>query len=617
MSKDAAPMALLARPAVPWQLLLAGALCSLALCSLALCSLALAATPSYGVGLGAAGYRVSASPVPIYSLVQRAELTGEGESENGSFGFSVALSADDQTAIVGAPRDDAGAGSAWLFTRSGSTWVQQGPKLTGSEESVEGHGEEGGGEGGEGRFGVSVALSADGDTALIGGPGDNGNVGSVWVFTRVGSSWTQQGPKLTGAGEAGEGRFGRSVSLSADGDTALIGGAADRGGAGAAWVFARSGSSWTQQGAKLTGAGESGAGHFGGSVTLSGEGNIALVSGPGDDGWVGAAWLFQRTGSGWLQLGEKLTGAGEIGEGHFGRSVALSADGNAAIVGGRSDDGHLGAAWVFAPSGGLWAQQGEKLLAGGESGPGEFGYSVALSADGEAALIGGPRDEGRAGAAWTFTRSGVTWSQRGEKLTARNQASNGSFGASAALSADGSTALIGGFSENGRLGAAWVFQEGTAETASSGEAGPNYGVDAWSTTAASSTRAAGIPLGSCSVSLATRTIPVQSAGRVALKLTGRGTRACAGTLRLAVKTKTNSRRRQSRTIGSGTFSIPAGRTRTVRVRLNALGRSLLAPAHGRLGATLAILKVSPSPARSQTTTVYLMLPISRSSRRWR
>jgi hypothetical protein len=603
MSKDAAPMALFRRPAVSRLLPVVGALVLLAL----------AALPAWGLGSGAlgAGFRVTSSPVEVTTLIQRAGLTGEGESGDGFFGLSVALSADGQTAIVGAPADQGGAGSAFLFTRSGSTWVQQGPKLTGSEQAGGGSGEEGGGEGGEGRFGGSVVLSADGNTALVGGPGDRGNAGSAWVFIRSGSTWVQQGPKLTGAGEVGDGRFGRSVALSADGDRAVIGGSADSAAVGAAWVFARSGAGWAQQGSKLTGAAESGAGRFGGSVALSSDGSILLVSGPADNGWVGAAWVFAQDGAGWVQLGEKLTGAGEIGEGHFGRSVALSANGSTAIVGGRADDGHLGAAWVFAPSGGLWSQQGEKLTAGGESGLGEFGYSVALSGEGNTALIGGPHDEHSAGAAWTFTRSGSTWSQRGEKLTAGSQVGNGWFGSSAALSSDGSTGLIGGPRENGRLGAAWVFNEGTAETVASGATNPNGGVDAFTTTLLSTRSTARAP-GTCNASLASRVVPVQRRARAALKLAGRGTRACKGRLTLAVRMKARNRRPQMRTVGASTFSIPAGRTRTVTVKLNAMGRLLLGAAHGRLGATVAILKMSPAPARSLTATVSLTLP--RSSR---
>lgn len=154
-------------------------------------------------------------------------------------------------------------------------FIQRGEKLTPSGESA------------WNSFGFSVALSSDGNTALIGG-GAGENIGAAWVFTRSGETWTQQGEKLTGGGESGEGSFGFSVALSSDGNTALIGGYYDHGAPGAAWVFTRSGSTWTQQGSKLNG-GESGNRWFGVSVALSSDGNTALIGGPLDNGNVGAA----------------------------------------------------------------------------------------------------------------------------------------------------------------------------------------------------------------------------------------------------------------------------------------------------------------------------------------
>ena len=81
-----------------------------------------------------------------------------------------------------------------MFTRSGSTWTQQGRSSPPTDET-----------GSAGEFGDSVALSADGNTALIGGPATTTAVGAAWVFTRAGSTWTQQGAKLTGASEVGDG----------------------------------------------------------------------------------------------------------------------------------------------------------------------------------------------------------------------------------------------------------------------------------------------------------------------------------------------------------------------------------------------------------------------------
>ena len=177
-------------------------------------------------------------PLTIDPFIQRGDkLTGSGESGDGRFGFSVALSADGSTALIGGPYDGGNKGAAWVFTRSGAAWNQQGGKLTGSGES------------GDGFFGFSVALSADGSTALIGGPFDGSSKGAAWVFTRSGGDWDQQGGKLTGSGETGDGVFGLGVALAADGSTALIGGPFDDGNKGAAWVFTRSGGTGTSRAA--------------------------------------------------------------------------------------------------------------------------------------------------------------------------------------------------------------------------------------------------------------------------------------------------------------------------------------------------------------------------------
>src|SRR5207245_7349504 len=102
-----------------------------------------------------------------------------------------------------------------------------------------------------GKFGHSVALSSDGSKALIGGPRDNNGLGAAWVFIRSGTTWTQQA-KLTGAEAIGAGEFGSGVALPSNGHTALIGGPDDNNGLGAAWVFTRSGKRWSEQCEKLT-----------------------------------------------------------------------------------------------------------------------------------------------------------------------------------------------------------------------------------------------------------------------------------------------------------------------------------------------------------------------------
>ena len=394
----------------------------------------------------------AAYPVTVDPFMQQG-LKLTPSSSTGSFGLSVALSSDGNTAFVGAPNDSGTSGAAFVFTRSGSTWTQQGSKLVPSDP----------GNAGNNNFGESVALSADGSTALIGAPADSPDTlaeGAAWVFTRSGSTWSQQSSRLSPSDETnGFTLFGWSVSLSSDGNTALIGGPSDNTSAGAAWIYTRSGSTWAQ-GSKLLPNDESGAARFGFSVAISGDGATALIGGPHDTSDTGAAWPFVLSGGIWSQQGSKLTGSGESASGEFGAAVALSSDGSTAMVGGASIDAapsQSGAAWGFARSGSSWAQQGSEIVPSDESGLGDFGLAVALSSDGNTALIGGPDDAGSVGAVWAFTRSGSAWAQQGPKLTGGAERGSGSFGAGVALASDAATALIGGPADSSSNGAAWPF----------------------------------------------------------------------------------------------------------------------------------------------------------------
>jgi hypothetical protein len=89
---------------------------------------------------------------------------------------------------------------------------------------------------GEAKQGPSVSLSCDGNTAIVGGLGGD----AAWVFTRSNGVWSRQGPKLVGTGAIGFAQRGSSVSLSGDGNTAIVGGFSDNGSLGATWVFTRS-----------------------------------------------------------------------------------------------------------------------------------------------------------------------------------------------------------------------------------------------------------------------------------------------------------------------------------------------------------------------------------------
>ena len=365
--------------------------------------------------------------------------------------------------------------------------TQQGTKLVGTAVT------------GTANFGWSNALSADGNTLAIGGYGDNANTGAVWIYTRSGSTWALQSGKIVGTGTTGTAHFGRSVSLSADGNTLAVGGSADNAGVGAVWVFTRSGTTWTQQGAKLVGTGMTGAGSIGYSVSLSADGNTLASGAYNDDGGYGASWVFTRSSGTWTQQGTKLlgasvTGAANIGVsitlsadgntlaaggygdnnvgavwvytrsgttwtggGSFGESVDLSANGNTLAVGGSSDNSNAGAVWMFTRSAGVWSAQGSKLVGTGiTGGSAAMGISIAISADGNTLVAGGSYDNTNVGAVWVFTRSGTTWSQKGSKLVGTGETGSGRFGNSVALSANGNTLVSGAFNDYG-VGAVWVF----------------------------------------------------------------------------------------------------------------------------------------------------------------
>jgi hypothetical protein len=183
--------------------------------------------------------------------------------------------------------------------------------------------------------------------AILGGPNDNNALGAAWIFTRNGGLWTQQGPKLVGTGAVGApAHQGHSVALSRDGTTAIVGGPNDNFGAGAAWVFTYRGNLWVQQGGKLVGTGAEGTANQGWSVALSGDGNTAIVGGPYDTQLLGAAWVYTRNVGVWSQHGPKLVGTGAVGNANQSWT-ALSSDGNTAMLGGNSDNSNIGAAWFF------------------------------------------------------------------------------------------------------------------------------------------------------------------------------------------------------------------------------------------------------------------------------
>ncbi len=385
---------------------------------------------------------------------QSARLLAAGGAANDVFGISIAISGD--TAIVGAVLDDVGAntdqGSAYIFTRSGTTWTQQ-AQLNASDGAA------------DDQFGISVSIS--GDTAIVGAYADtvgaNPEQGSAYIYTRSGTMWTQQA-QLNGTGGAANDNFGISVGIS--GNTAVVGANFATVGAnieqGSAYVFTRSGTLWTQQ-AQLNATDGAANDNFGFSIAVSGDTVIvgAVLDDVGANTDQGSAYIFTRSGINWSQQAQ-LNGTGGAANDNFGYSVAISS--NTVIVGAVLDDvganTDQGSAFIFTRSGTMWTQQAQLTATGGATN--DFsGISVGIS--GDTAIVGGYGDDvgmnADQGSAYIFTRSGTTWTQQ-VQLNGAGGATGDLFGVSVAVSGD--TAVVGAFADNINSnidqGSAFVFR---------------------------------------------------------------------------------------------------------------------------------------------------------------
>ncbi|HVP13555.1 MAG TPA: hypothetical protein VMV94_20440, partial [Phycisphaerae bacterium] len=383
---------------------------------------------------------------PLCQPQQEAKLIPSDGPAYGQFGTSVAESGDTLAvgSLYGRNETGLGTGAVYVYIRSGGVWTQQ-AKLTPGDPADYMY------------FGSSVAL--DGDTLIVGASIANGATtqsGAAYVFTRSGTTWTQQA-KLIASDGAQYDYFGNSVAV--DGDTTVIGAyMANVAGAhsGAAYVFARSGTTWSQQ-AKLVPSDAAGGDRFGNSVALSGDTAIVgayMQVGPGS-AWGGAAYAFVRLGTSWTQQAKLLPLDAAYGD-YFGSSVAL--EGDTTLI-GALNKAKTGAAYVFTRSIASWTQQA-KLTAADAAWGDDFGYAVALA--GDTAVIGSYYDSNErgliAGSAYVFVQSGGSWMQRA-KLVAADGAAEDYFGYSVAL--EGKTAAVGAYKNSNpggtHAGAAYVY----------------------------------------------------------------------------------------------------------------------------------------------------------------
>ena len=475
------------------------------------------------VGFGEAESQVAAAPHSVKQIAYvKAPTPGDGDQ----FGAAVALSADGTTMAVGATgegsasrgvngdqtnNDADDSGAVYVYIRTKGAWTPQAFLKASNADSLD-------------QFGSNVALSADGNTLVVGayfedggGRGVNGNqadnsigqAGAAYIFVRRGTAWSQQAYlKASNPGEAEDGdTFGYSIAISGDGNTVAIGSPSEDSNAsgingnqadnsavaaGAVYVFARTGTTWSQQAyVKSDVPTEFTAGDlFGYSVALNANGTTMAIgaydeasaggiNGPFDNklGGSGAVFVYTRTGTSWARTGF-LKAKEQDRNDSMGASVAMSADGNTIIAGAADedslttgvnaarpgdsgqtdgpDDNSAGAVYVFVRNGPAWSQQAN--FKASNTGKNDwFGIKLALSGDGATAAvsatnedspakgINGPQADdsaNEAGAVYLFRRSGTTWTQVAYVKGANTEEFD-EFGSSVSLTRDGSVLAVG------------------------------------------------------------------------------------------------------------------------------------------------------------------------------
>jgi trimeric autotransporter adhesin len=485
------------------------------------------------ISLGAVVYARSQSPAsssPAASASQFRQIAylkasnpledahfGCGGTLTGHAGNASAVSQDGSTIAIGAPHENSSAagingnqndhslyssGAVYVFTRRGTTLTQQAYV----KASNPGDGA---------NFGSSVVLSRDGNTMAVAAyyessnaTGINGNeadhsipeAGAVYIFTRTGGTWSQQAYiKASNTGNAAVGeayaegdQFGYAIALSSDGNTLAVGAIGEDSNAtgingnqddnsanqaGAAYVFTRNGSSWSQQ-AYIKSSMTRPNVLFGYSLGISANGDTLAVGEYDADRGKGALYVLTRTGTVWSHQARIQAENGEIQD-SLGYSLALSEDGNT-IASGAADEDCLkpgvnpagcendqasntssGAAYVFVRNGSTWTQQAFLKA----SNPGKedwFGVRIAISGDGNTVAVSAPNEDsaakginGRqddesaqeAGAVYVFTRTGTTWVQHAY-VKASNTRSGDEFGSSIGLTRDGRTMIVGARGED-------------------------------------------------------------------------------------------------------------------------------------------------------------------------
>lgn len=262
--------------------------------------------------------------------------------------------------------------------------------------------------------------------------------------------------KLTANDALGNSEFGSAVAMSADGTTLIVGGPSENNAQGATWIYQQKTDGWHQEGSRLVIPTE-GKTNQGIAVAISGDGTKFAIGGCGDNNNMGAVWIFERKNNELPQIKSKLVGHNTNGTTIYqGKSIALSSDGKKLAIGGPGDSAQ-GAVWLYQYNGTEW-QEGTKINSQDVSINANFGASVALSQDGSVLAIGAPND-GENGAVFTFKCTENTCIQDGTKLVPDDKSNelSSKIGYVVALSADGKTLAISAPYDSLVSGAVWIY----------------------------------------------------------------------------------------------------------------------------------------------------------------
>jgi hypothetical protein len=398
------------------------------------------------------------------------KIQASDKQQSDYFGWSVSMSSDGTRVIVGAYSEDTGGdatGAAYIFALSGGSWSQE-AKIQSSDIQASDY------------FGYRVSMSGDGTKVIVGANQESTGAtyaGAAYIFAYSSGSWSQEA-KIQASDKQADDEFGQSVSMSSDGTKVIVGAwQEDTGGsnAGAAYIFALSGGSW-DTGTKIQASDKQDSDRFGYKVSMNSDGTKVIVGAWQDDTGgsnAGAAYIFALSGGSWSQQA-KIQASDKQAHDYFGYSVSMSSDGTKVIVGAFAEDtggGSAGSAYIFALSGGSWSQQA-KIQASDPEANDRFGRSVSMNSDGTKVIVGAwLEDTGgtNAGAAYIFAYSSGSWSQQ-QKIQASDKQADDYFGQSVSMSGDGTKVIVGADREDTgatNAGAAYIFESPLINTLTS------------------------------------------------------------------------------------------------------------------------------------------------------